>query len=1193
MVGSRHVRRALLVLSILSVASCEHGPSVTGPAGGALSLSATAFSGTGSAVNARFAHVAVRLDDGRVLVAGGISGISGLKTAELYDPLSGTWTVTGTMTFERIGLAAAPLPGGRVLVAGGARFNQTCADAPAGNSGEVYDPAAGTWTRTGSFTQPRSSAIAVPLADGRVLLAGGGSRCGVVYASADIYDPATDQWTATGAMNVARQSPAAVLLPDGRVLVAGGAGASPFPSLASAEIYDPATGVWTLTGAMHAPRMWAFDDMSAANFMTLLPDGRVLAAGGLNRCNKTGCDIAFLQSAETFDPATGVWTLTSSLAAGRWRHQLTLLPDGRVLVAGGRQGGAILGSAEIYDPATGLFNPAGTLVDARQDYTATLLSNGSVLLALGQGATGALRSAELFTANHSPIADAGPAVVQANEGAPVAFDGRASSDPDGDPLTYAWDFGDGSRDTGATVTRTYADNGSYAVVLTVSDGSATSSANVRADVANVAPVVQDLGSTTLARGETFARDGGFTDPGADSWTATVDYGDGSGTEPLALVGTTFHLSHLYVAAGTFAVVVAVTDDDAGTGTAQAHIAVADHAPVANAGPAQPGSEGSAVTFDGSASSDPDSDALTFTWDFGDGSPPVGGVTPSHVYADNGTYTVTLNVFDGAFNTSATTTAEITNVAPSVNDLGSRAIFKRDAYLRSGSLVDPGADTWTATVDYGDGSGVQALVLSGMTFELNHVYALAGVYTVTVIVRDDDGGEGTAEAQVTVSNREPLADAGPSTRDNEGAAVQFDGRGSSDADGDALTYAWSFGDGASGSGPTPSHVYADNGTYVVTLTVSDGSAEGSATTSAEIANVAPVVSDLGSSTLLAGETYVAAGSFTDPGADTWTATVDYGDGSGPSSLALSGKSFSVSHAYTAAGTFIVTVTVTDDDGAVGTAHSRVEVRGPSNRPPLANAGVSARGSEGSAVSFDGRASSDPDGDALTFTWTFGDGASGSGPTPSHVYADNGTYTVTLRVSDGELDAVATTAAEITNVAPLVDAFAGASLLAGDSYSASGSFTDAGADTWTATVDYGDGSGPHLLELSGNSFSLSHAYAVGGAFTVTVAVRDDDGDVGTAQATVTVQSIQDAVGGMKGIIADLQASGGLTPGTANSWATQLNKIIGMVDAGDIAGAISSLLSFVDKVEKTPHMSAEGQQALIDAADAILDALRGLQA
>src|SRR5258706_16411522 len=229
-------------------------------------------------------------------------------------------------------------------------------------------------------------------------------------------------------MNVARRSPAGVLLPDGRVLVAGGAGASPFPSLASAEVYDPATGAWTLTGSMHDPRMWAFDDMSAANFMTLLPDGRVLAAGGLNRCNKSGCDIAFLQSAEIYDPASGLWTATGSLAAGRWRHQMMLLSDGRVLVAGGRQSSAVLGSAEIYDPATGVFNPAGTLVTARQDFTATLLRNGPMLLAAGQGITGILNAPELFTPNHPAIAHVQPRFPAAHKGSPVDFDGGGSSD---------------------------------------------------------------------------------------------------------------------------------------------------------------------------------------------------------------------------------------------------------------------------------------------------------------------------------------------------------------------------------------------------------------------------------------------------------------------------------------------------------------------------------------------------------------------------------------------------------------------------------------------------------------------------------------------------------------------------------------------------------------------------------------------
>ncbi len=1018
MFGSRHVRRALLVLSIVSVASCEHGPSVTGPATGLPTLSASAFSTTGSAVNGRFAHIAVRLPDGRVIVAGGISGLSGLKTAELYDPLTGTWTVTGSMTFERLGLAAAPLPGGRVLVAGGARFNQACADAPAGNSGEVYDPAAGTWTRTGSFVQPRSSAIAVALADGRVLLAGGGSRCGVVYASADIYDPATDQWTATGAMNVARQAPAGVLLPDGRVLVAGGAGVSPFASLASAEIYDPGTGRWTLTGSMHDPRMWAFDDMSAASFMAVLPNGRVLAAGGLNRCNNSGCDLAFLQTAEIYDPASGAWTATGSLAAGRWRHQMALLPDGRVLVAGGRQSAAILGSAEIFDPATGLFNPAGTLVTARQDFTATLLTNGSVLLAAGQGTAGILKSAELFTANHAPVADAGPAVVQGNEGAAVSFDGRASSDPDGNPLTFAWDFGDGSAGAGALVTHTYADNGSYAVVLTVSDGNLSSSASARADIANVVPAVTDLGTTTLLRGETFTRDGSFADPGADSWTATVDYDDGSGVQPLALVGMTFSLSHVYAAAGTYSATVTVTDDDGGIGTAQARVSVADRAPIANAGPAAHGSEGSAVSFDGSASSDPDGDALTLTWDFGDGSPPVGSVMPSHVYADNGTYTVTLNVFDGALISTATTTAEI-------------------------------------------------------------------------------------------------------------------------------------------------------------------------------ANVAPAVSDLGSSSLLAGQTYSASGSFVDPGADSWTATVDYGDGSGVRSLALTGKSFSLSHVYAAVGAFTVTVMVTDDDGGAGTAHGQVEVMG-SNRPPVANAGAAAQGNEGSAVAFDGRGSSDPDGDALTYSWTFGDGAAGSGPTPSHVYADNSDYTVRLTVSDGEFQAQATTMAQIGNVAPVVSAVAGATLLPGESYTASGSFTDPGADTWTATVDYGDGSGVQPLALSGKTFSLSHSYAASGTFTVTVTVRDDDAGVGTSRATVEVQSLQDAVAAIEQSIADMQASGVLEPPTANNLRASLDAAIAKIDKGDYAGARKDLGVFITKVEgliKTGRLTAEEGQPLIDEANRILRAIAGL--
>jgi PKD repeat protein len=924
--------RTLAVLLVLPLVACDAGRSFSGSAAPTFLAAGAGFGLTGSAIEGRYAHVATRLADGRVLVAGGIAATTGLRTTELYDPATGTWSSTGAMNFERFGDAYAALPGGRVLVVGGVRFLQNCATVPFANSSEIYDPAAGTWALTpGGLIQGRTAAIAVPLADGRVLLAGGGSRCGVVFNSAEIFNPATGRWTPTGSMNVARQNPAAVRLPDGRVLVAGGVAGGSFASLASAEIFNPVTGTWTLTGSMHDPRMWVFDDMTAAGFLVPLADGRVLTAGGLNRCAASGCDVAFLRSAELYDPATGSWTVTGSLTQGRWRHQMALLADGRVLVAGGRQGATILGSAEIYDPATGAFTPAGNLVTARQDFTATPLADKRVLLAEGQGTAGILRSAEVFPSNQAPVADAGAATAAGDEGAVLAFDGSASADPDGDALTYSWTFGDGTpATTGSAASHAYADNGTYTVVLTVSDGSLSSDDTVAVQISNVAPVVGDLGSAEILPGETYAAAGSFVDPGADTWTATVDYGDGSGVQPLPLVGMTFALSHVYAAKGAFTVTVTVTDDDAGADTAETQVAVANRAPLADAGPPAQGREGGEVAFDGQASSDPDGDVLTFTWDFGDGSAPAFGPSATHTYADNGTYAVQLSVSDGSLTSTAATTAEIANVAPVVSDLASRTIFSGQTYDAAGSFSDPGADSWSGTVDYGDGSGVHPLALPGEQFVLSHVYAEAGTFTVTVVVADDDGGAGSARAQVQVvsSNRAPIADAGPALRTgNEGAALGFDGRASSDPDGDALTFAWDFGDGAAATGPTATHAYADNGEFTVVLTVSDGRLSGTATVMVHVTNIAPAVTVSGSSDLLLGQGFQGGGSFTDPGADTWTATVDYGDGSGVQLLALSGNTFTLAHAYAASGTYTVTVVVRDDDGGLGTGGTSVAVQSP--------------------------------------------------------------------------------------------------------------------------------------------------------------------------------------------------------------------------------------------------------------------------
>ncbi len=191
-------------------------------------------------------------------------------------------------------------------------------------------------------------------------------------------------WFATGSLVTGRyhdtRQRTLTVLPSGKVLVAGG---QPGASgvLASAELYDPATGHWGATGSLATARVYG----SA----TLLPNGKVLVVGGQNTSGN-------LASAELYDPGTGLWSATGSLASARYNHTATLLPNGKVLVAGGFGNFGLLASAELYDPATGLWSATGSLTTARQFPTATLLLNGKVLVAGGSGPFGYLASAELY-----------------------------------------------------------------------------------------------------------------------------------------------------------------------------------------------------------------------------------------------------------------------------------------------------------------------------------------------------------------------------------------------------------------------------------------------------------------------------------------------------------------------------------------------------------------------------------------------------------------------------------------------------------------------------------------------------------------------------------------------------------------------------------------------------------------------------
>ena len=182
--------------------------------------------------------------------------------------------------------------------------------------------------------------------------------------------------------------------------------------------------------------------------------------------------------------------------------------------------------------------------------------------------------------------------------------------------------------------------------------------------------------------------------------------------------------------------------------------------------------------------------------------------------------------------------------------------------------------------------------------------------------------------------------------------------------------------------------------------------------------------------------------------------------------------------------------------------------PPNAAPTADAGGPYAGTEGSAVAFDGSGSSDPDGDALTYDWDFGDGTTGSGVAPSHAYADDGSYTVTLTVGDGDETGVAMTSAVIANVAPTTDAGPDVSIPSGETLSFSGTFTDPGVldAPWSWTIDWGV---PPPTAGSTSSMTdpivASRRYCAVGPHVLTLAVTDKDGDTGSDTRTVTVTAI----------------------------------------------------------------------------------------
>lgn len=356
---------------------------------GSTSLSVTrgAWSPSGPLAIGLFWHTATRLQNGKVLVAGGDQrGQRAVGFAQVYDPLTGVWARTADLARTRYLHSATLLSDGRVLVAGGTNFGSDGVDA----SAELYDPTTGSWSPTGSLTYKRMQHVAVALPNGKVLVFGGSGGTGTPPSMdpaqhAELFDPGTGVWTAAAnpIFSFAPNASGTAVLPGGRVLALGTVvvGGVQTPS---AQLYDGATNTWSNVAA---PSM-----VRSTYCVALMSNGRVLLTGG----DTSGAT----KPAEVYDPAAGAWSFTGSPLVPRTVGPVSIaLPDGRVMVGGGVDYDRTeLTSVELYDPGTGTWSATGSMsVLRRYGFTVTVLDDGAVLVVGGDGGGGAgLDSTEVY-----------------------------------------------------------------------------------------------------------------------------------------------------------------------------------------------------------------------------------------------------------------------------------------------------------------------------------------------------------------------------------------------------------------------------------------------------------------------------------------------------------------------------------------------------------------------------------------------------------------------------------------------------------------------------------------------------------------------------------------------------------------------------------------------------------------------------
>ncbi|MBI4699905.1 MAG: PKD domain-containing protein [Deltaproteobacteria bacterium] len=746
---------------------------------------------------------------------------------------------------------------------------------------------------------------------------------------------------------------------------------------------------------------------------------------------------------------------------------------------------------------------------------------GAVLLALA-GCT----SEE----NINPLAVlSGP--PSARVGEPAIFDGSLSTDPDGRIASWVFDFGDGKSSAmpqASVASHVYAEAKPYVVTLTVTDDAGgTHSASQEIVVTANAPPSAAFTAAAIARiKEPVSFDAsGSSDPDGTIVKYAWDFGDGNN-------GSGPSLSHAFEKPGPYEVKLTVTDnDEAESSTTRSVEILPNQLPVPNiAGPATARVD-EIVAFDGSASSDPDGLVAKYEWDFDyDGNsfeadPDAGGPIANHAFDKAGPYTVALRVTDNDAESSITThPVEVIANAPPVAVINGPAkvrINEIASFDGSGSS-DPDGKITSYEWDFEyDGKDFKADATGP---DANTTFSKDGAYTVALRVTDNDGDSSLVSHVIAVTpNLPPVAKASGPAKVRIDEPASFNAAGSSDPDGQIAKYEWDFeydgkdfkGDAA---GPAVNHAFPKAGSFAVALRVTDNDGAAGTTTHAITVtpNEPPSAAMTGPSKVRVNELALFDGAGSqDPDGKVvkyeWDFDYDgkvFGtDGSGPKAT----------HAYAPAGSYLVALRVTDNDGDTDIDSQPIEVT-PNQAPKPAIAGP-AQVRIDELASFDGSGSTDPDGLVAKHEWDFDyDGklfdVNATGPTVGTSYPKAGSYTVALRVTDNDGESTTTTHALVVtpNQAPSAALQGPVSVRIGElaSFDGSGSTDPDGKiakHEWD--FDY-DGK---IFDVNATGATANTTYAKAGSYTVALRVTDNDGGEHIATAVLVATPNQVPVATLK--------------------------------------------------------------------------------